>query len=122
MQAGLVAIFTYALRCVGPADSGVFVVSVSALIVLLVGLTGVSPAQVIPARAINTAVGGLLALLAYWIWPTWEKEADQRSVRAHAAFTGPTSAVSAQPISRPAARPNRASTLFASTPGWHAPM
>ena len=73
MQAGLVAIFTYALRCVGPANYGVFVVSVSALIVLLVGLTGVSPAQVIPARAINTAVGGLLALLAYWIWPTWEK-------------------------------------------------
>lgn len=72
-QAILVAIFTFALRCVGPANYGVLVLSVSALIVILVGLTGVPPAQVIPARALNTAVGGVLALLAYAAWPTWEK-------------------------------------------------
>lgn len=73
LQAGLVAVFTFALRSIGPANYGVLVVSISALIVILVGLTGVSAAQVIPARASNTAAGGILALLAYWIWPTWEK-------------------------------------------------
>jgi uncharacterized membrane protein YccC len=72
-QAGLVAVFTFALRSIGTANYGVLVVSVSALIVILVGLTGVSPAQVIPARAANTAAGGILALVVYWIFPTWEK-------------------------------------------------
>lgn len=73
MQVALVGVFTYGLRYVGPANYGVFVVCISALVVLLVGLTGIAPAQVIPARALNTAVGGLLALFAYWIWPTWER-------------------------------------------------
>jgi uncharacterized membrane protein YccC len=73
MQAALVAVFTYALRSIGPANYGVLVISISALIVILVGLTGVSASQVIPARAFNTAAGGVLALFAYWIWPTWEK-------------------------------------------------
>jgi len=41
--------------------------------VLLVALTGVEPGQVIMARARNTALGGALALLAYWLWPTWER-------------------------------------------------
>jgi uncharacterized membrane protein YccC len=72
-QVALVGLFTYGLRFLGPANYGVFVICISALIVLLVGLTGISPAEVIPARALNTAVGGLLALLAYWIWPTWER-------------------------------------------------
>jgi uncharacterized membrane protein YccC len=25
------------------------------------------------ARALNTAAGGAIALLAYWLWPTWER-------------------------------------------------
>jgi uncharacterized membrane protein YccC len=74
LQAVLVTLFTFILRCVGPANYGIFVSTVSALIVLLVGLTGISAWQVIPARAVNTAAGGLLALIAYWVWPTWEKE------------------------------------------------
>ena len=41
--------------------------------VLLIALTGVEPGQVIMARARNTALGGALALLAYWLWPTWER-------------------------------------------------
>jgi uncharacterized membrane protein YccC len=74
LQALLVTLFTFILRSVGPANYGIFVSSVSALIVMLVGLAGIPPGQVIPARALNTAAGGLLALIAYWVWPTWEKE------------------------------------------------
>jgi uncharacterized membrane protein YccC len=90
LEVALVALFMYALRWVGPANYGIFVVSISALIVLLVGLTGVSAWQVISARAVNTAAGGLLALLAYWIWPTWEKtqvrDAFARMLDAYRAY------------------------------------
>ncbi len=69
----LIARLTYVLRWVGPANYGIFVTAVSALIVLMIALTGVSPKEVIAARGVNTAAGGSLALIAYWLWPTWEK-------------------------------------------------
>lgn len=68
----LLAIFTFLLRWVGPANYGIFVVAISAFVVLLIALTGVDPQPVIAARALNTAIGGALALAAYWLWPTWE--------------------------------------------------
>jgi uncharacterized membrane protein YccC len=33
----------------------------------------VDPNPVIAARGLNTALGGALALAAYWLWPTWEQ-------------------------------------------------
>jgi len=69
----LLAVFAFLLRWIGPANYGVFVTAVSAVIVLLIAVTGVAPKDVIGARALNTALGGALALFAYWIWPTWER-------------------------------------------------
>jgi uncharacterized membrane protein YccC len=69
----LVFIFVFVLRWLGPANYGIFCVVVSGLIVLLLAINGVSPAEVIWARGINTMAGGILALLAYWLWPTWER-------------------------------------------------
>jgi uncharacterized membrane protein YccC len=69
----LMAVFMFLLRWVGPANYGVFVTALSAMVVLLISTTGVSPQPVILARAENTAIGGALALVAYAIWPTWEK-------------------------------------------------
>lgn len=69
----LIAVLTFVLRCFGPANYGIFVAVVSALVVVLIALTGIAPAQVIAARGLNTAIGGALALLAYWLWPTWER-------------------------------------------------
>ena len=66
-------IFTFLLRSVGPANYGVFSIAVSGLIVFLIAATGVSPAEVVAERALNTVAGGLLALLAYALWPTWER-------------------------------------------------
>ena len=73
LQIVLIFVFTLLLRWIGPANYGIFAVAVSALVVLLIAITGVSPKEVIWARGINTAAGGALALLAYWIWPTWER-------------------------------------------------
>jgi uncharacterized membrane protein YccC len=69
----LIMVTTFLLRWTGPAHYGVLAVTVSELVVLLVALTGVAPGAVIMARARNTALGGILALLAYWLWPTWER-------------------------------------------------
>ena len=61
------------MRWLGPANYGIFGIAVSALIVLLLAIAGVPPKDVIWARGVNTVVGGALALLAYWLWPTWER-------------------------------------------------
>src|SRR5437660_4707621 len=72
VQIVLIFAFTLLLRWVGPANYGIFAVAISALVVLLIAINGVSPKELIWARGINTGAGGALALLAYWIWPTWE--------------------------------------------------
>jgi hypothetical protein len=43
------------------------------LIVFLIAATGTAPAGVVWARGLNTVAGGLLALAAYAVWPTWER-------------------------------------------------
>ena len=68
----LLAIFAYLLRWVGPTNYGILVVSITGLIVLLLAFGGTPPSQAITARGLNTAAGGVLALVSYWLWPTWE--------------------------------------------------
>ncbi len=68
-----VGAFTLMLRWVGPANYGIFVIAVSGLVVALIANTGIAPQQVIPLRALNTTIGGVLALIAYAVWPTWER-------------------------------------------------
>lgn len=72
-QEALLTLFAFLLRCFGPANYGIFAVLLTALIVLLLAATGVSPANVIVPRGGSTIAGGALALLAYWLWPTWER-------------------------------------------------
>jgi uncharacterized membrane protein YccC len=70
----LVGIFTFVLRSVGPANYGVFSLAVSGLIVFLIAATGISPGEVVTERGLNTAAGGIFALIAYALWPTWERK------------------------------------------------
>jgi len=69
----LVGVFTFCLRYWGPANYGIFTLAVSGLVVFLIAAAGYSPGEVVAARALNTMVGGLLALGAYALWPTWER-------------------------------------------------
>jgi len=73
MEIILIGLFTFLVRWIGPANYGIFGVAISALVVLLVSITGIAPREVIQARAINTVLGGVLALLAYVVWPSWER-------------------------------------------------
>ena len=69
----LIFVFVFLLRWVGPANYGIFGILVSALIVLLIAINGVAPKDVIWARGINTVAGGAITLIAYRLWPTWER-------------------------------------------------
>ncbi len=70
----LVGGFTFMLRSVGPANYGIFSVAVSGLIVFLIAATGIPPGQVVLLRGLNTLTGGVFALIAYAVWPTWERK------------------------------------------------
>jgi uncharacterized membrane protein YccC len=69
----LIAAFTFLMRCFGPANYGIFVAALTSLVVFLIGITGVAPGPVMVARGVNTLAGGAIALLAYGLWPTWER-------------------------------------------------
>jgi len=73
LQVALIGALMFAMRCWGPANYGIFVAAVTALVVLLLAMIGVAPNDVMFARALNTVAGGLIALLAWWLWPTWER-------------------------------------------------
>ena len=69
----LVATLAFAMRCFGPANYGVFVTALTAMVVVLLTATGAAPKDLIAARGLNTLLGGAIALLAYGVWPTWER-------------------------------------------------
>jgi uncharacterized membrane protein YccC len=71
-QVALIAVFTFAVRCWGPANYGALVTALTALVVLLFTVAGSQPGPVMIARALNTTLGGVIALAAYGLWPTWE--------------------------------------------------
>jgi len=90
VEVALIAGLMFLMRYIGPANYSVLTTAVTALVVLLIAMTGVSPQPVMAARAWNTAVGGAVALLAYWLWPTWERaqapEAIARMLDAYRAY------------------------------------
>jgi uncharacterized membrane protein YccC len=74
LEVALITLAIFLLRSIGPANYGMLTANVSAMVVLLIALTGVAPSQLIGARAMNTAAGGALSLVAYLVWPTWARE------------------------------------------------
>jgi uncharacterized membrane protein YccC len=69
----VVGLFTLMLRWWGPANYGLLSLAISAIVVGLIAGTGVAPHSVILLRGMNTAIGGVIAMLAYILWPTWER-------------------------------------------------
>ncbi len=68
-----IGILAFIQRSLGRANYGIMVTAISALIVFLFSLNGVAPKDVIAARALNTTIGGALALVIYLVWPTRER-------------------------------------------------
>ncbi len=68
----MIALLGFAVRCWGPANYGIFAVLVTAFVVCLLALVGSQPKMVIAIRGIDTAIGGVVGLLAFAAWPTLE--------------------------------------------------
>ncbi|HEV3197344.1 MAG TPA: FUSC family protein [Bryobacteraceae bacterium] len=90
LEVALIALFAFLLRCFGPANYGLFAVNLTALAVLMFAATGIAPGPVIAARGLNTLAGGVIALVAYQVWPTWERtqapEAVARMLEAYRIY------------------------------------
>ena len=69
----MITAFMFVMRWVGGANYGVLVLALTGLVVLLFAMIGVPPGQLVMARALNTLVGGSIALAANRLWPTWER-------------------------------------------------
>jgi uncharacterized membrane protein YccC len=72
-EVAIIGALVFVLRCFGPANYGIFAVSISAMIVVLFAILGVDPAEVVAERGLHTLIGGTLALVVYTVWPTWER-------------------------------------------------
>jgi uncharacterized membrane protein YccC len=70
----------------------VFSICITGYVVFLMVLAGVSQSDVVTYRIVDTALGGVAALIAYVLWPTWAG-AQVRTlladlIDAHARYTG----------------------------------
>ena len=83
----LVGVMVFLLRWAGTANYGVFTIAMSALVVLLLAITGVPPMNLIFPRAEMTILGGVIALTMYIVWPTWERnQAPERLAQLLEAY------------------------------------
>lgn len=55
------------------ANYGLFALSVTGFVVFVLAFTGLPGTETVVDRVEATVLGGLLALLAYVVWPTWER-------------------------------------------------
>lgn len=62
-----------AFRYLATAHYGIAVAALTGTVVVLLSFEGVDPGVAVLDRVINTALGSGLALLAYVLWPTWER-------------------------------------------------
>lgn len=69
----LVAVAAWGAYAVFRANYAVFAAFVTALVVFLLSVVEPGPMTTIVDRAVDTLVGGVLAMVGYVLWPTWER-------------------------------------------------
>ncbi|MEW5834231.1 MAG: FUSC family protein [Pseudomonadota bacterium] len=111
----LMAVLCMGFRYLATAHYGAAVAALTGTVVILLSFEGVSPADAVIDRVINTALGSAMALLAYVLWPTWERS------RARAALAEMLGAYAnylralARPEQRDAHRETRTAARMART-------
>jgi len=69
----LFAALCFGFRELTTVHYGLGVMLLTGVIVVLLTFEGISPSETMVARATGTSIGSALALLAYVLWPTWER-------------------------------------------------
>lgn len=73
LSAVLIALTAYLMFATILANYTIFSVATTVATVLLLSFTSAPTLETAVGRAIDTAIGGVLALLVYALWPTWEQ-------------------------------------------------
>ncbi|MEI7037330.1 FUSC family protein [Fulvimonas yonginensis] len=69
----LMGVLCLAFRYLATAHYGIAVAALTGTVVVLLSFEGVDPGAAVMDRVVNTALGSGMALLAYVLWPTWER-------------------------------------------------
>jgi hypothetical protein len=69
--AGIVVVLCWAATALLLANYALYSVCIASLVVTLVAFTGQPEVSVAGQRALYTAIGAAIALVAYFLWPTW---------------------------------------------------
>jgi uncharacterized membrane protein YccC len=69
----LMAVLCMAFRYLATAHYGVAVAALTGTVVIFLSFEGVNSGTAVLDRVLNTALGSGMALLAYIVWPTWER-------------------------------------------------
>jgi uncharacterized membrane protein YccC len=69
----LMAVLCMAFRYLATAHYGIAVATLTGTVVILLSFEGVNSGTAVMDRVVNTVLGSGMALLAYVIWPTWER-------------------------------------------------
>ncbi|HET6433628.1 FUSC family protein [Dyella sp.] len=111
----LMAVLCMGFRYLATAHYGAAVAALTGTVVILLSFEGVESGAAVTDRVINTALGSAMALVAYVLWPTWER-ARARTALADmlAAYAGYLTAL-AQPEQRDAHREARTAARTART-------
>ncbi|MFC5740716.1 FUSC family protein [Dyella tabacisoli] len=72
-QLALMGVLCMAFRYLATAHYGIAVAALTGTVVIFLSFVGVNPSDAVMDRVINTALGSGMALLAYILWPTWER-------------------------------------------------
>jgi uncharacterized membrane protein YccC len=78
----LVGVTVFVVRGFGAANFALLVICVTAQVVVLTSFAGSPPEATILERGIYTFIGGVIALIAYAAWPTWERTQTPRLLAA----------------------------------------
>jgi len=97
----LIALATWAAYTCFAASYALYSIAVTAIVVLLLAPFGGDELSTVADRGLDTIVGGALALIAYLLWPTWERatldDSLSKLLRALAAYTDLLLAAYAEP-------------------------
>ncbi|KJV37076.1 FUSC family protein [Luteibacter yeojuensis] len=69
----VMAVLCVAFRYLAGAHYGIAVAALTGTVVVLLSFEGVDPFNAMTDRVLNTALGSAFALLAYVLWPSWER-------------------------------------------------
>ncbi|MDE3071963.1 MAG: FUSC family protein [Pseudomonadota bacterium] len=109
----LMAVLCMGFRYLATAHYGIAVAALTGTVVILLSFEGVNPGAAMLDRVINTALGSGMALLAYIVWPTWERSRARGALAAMLeAYAGYLHAL-AQPDRRNAHQETRTAARIA---------